>query len=86
MTTEELLAEKKKTKTGLGVPYGDIGFTPFNPNTPNVEKAQGDSDASTPPDNSQVDIKSGEDIPKISQEPKQKKAKFAPRCAMSRNL
>lgn len=77
MTTEELLEQKKKT--GLGVPYGDIGFTPFNPNTPNVEKAQGDTGATTPPDNTQVDIKTGAEVPEIKKETKQKKAKFAPR-------
>lgn len=76
MTTEELLAEKKKT--GLGVPYGDIGFTPFNPSTANIEKAQGDAGAVTPPDNTQVDIKTGNDIPEIKKETKQK-AKGAPR-------
>lgn len=76
MTTEELLEQKKKT--GLGVPYGDIGFTPFNPNTPNVEKARGDSGASTPPDNTQVDIKTGNDVVRLKQESKQK-AKSAPR-------
>ena len=77
MTTEELLADKKK-KTGFGVPYGNFEFTPFNPNTPNVEKAQGDAGTSTPPDNTQVDIKTGADIPEVKKDTK-KKAKFAPR-------
>jgi hypothetical protein len=65
MTTEELLEEKKKT--GL-VPYGDLGFTPMTPFTPNAVKAMGDSDATAQPDKTQVDIKTGEGIPELKKE------------------